>query len=88
MDLKVRSSAKIMVFSETRISKENAETAARSLGFHGDFATDPVGYNGGLWMFWDTAAVNVTILGSTSQEIHAMVTDPTIPLCDHSIYLP
>lgn len=46
---------------------------ADSLPFDGFFATNTIGYAGGLWLLWKKEDVEVSVLSVTEQEIHAII---------------
>ena len=37
---------------------------------------ETIGYAGGLWMLWNSDRVDITLMSSTEQEIHAIVKVP------------
>ena len=49
-EMVVNHHAAIMVITETRVSGERAERIAESLPFDGFYATNTIGYAGGLWL--------------------------------------
>ena len=61
----------IMVITKTRVSGKRAKRIAKGLPFDGFYATDTIGYAGGLWLFWNKDKAEVFILSATKQEIHA-----------------
>ena len=61
----------IMVITKTRVSGKRAKRIAEGLPFDGFYATDTIGYAGGLWLFWNKDKAEVFILSATKQEIHA-----------------
>ena len=61
----------IMAITETRVNGERAKRIAEGLPFDGFYATDTIGYVGGLWLLWNKDKVEVFILSATEQEIHA-----------------
>ena len=63
----------IMVITETRVGCDKAARIIENLPFDGFFATETIGYVGGLWLLWKTVEVEVFVLSSTEQEIHATV---------------
>ena len=44
-----------------------------ALPFDGFFATETISYAGGLWLLWKKEEVDVFVLSTTEQEIHATV---------------
>ena len=63
----------IMVINKIKVGGDRAARIIEDLPFDGFFATDTIGYAGGLWLLWKTEEVEVFILSSTEQEIHATV---------------
>ena len=63
----------IMVITKIRVGGDRVTRIIEDLPFDGFFATDTIGYAGGLWLLWKTEEVEVFILSSTEQEIHATV---------------
>ncbi|KAL0017636.1 hypothetical protein SO802_004705 [Lithocarpus litseifolius] len=63
----------IMVITETRVGGDRAEGIIDGLPFDGFITTDTIGYAGGLWVLWNKEEVDISLLASTEQEIHAIV---------------
>ena len=63
----------ILVLTETKIGGDRAKEISSRLPFDEAFHTDTIGYADGLWMLWNSNRVEVSILSSTEQEIHAIV---------------
>ncbi|XP_050269430.1 uncharacterized protein LOC126713652 [Quercus robur] len=63
----------IMVITETGVGGDRAAKIIESLPFDGFFAIDTIGYAGGLWLLWKREEVEVFVLASTKQEIHATI---------------
>ena len=63
----------ILVVMETRVGGDRAREITDSLPFDGAFHTETIGYAGGLWVLWNADNVDVALLSSTEQEIHAEV---------------
>ena len=72
-EMAVNYSPSIMVLTETRVGGERAARIIEKLPFDGSFATDTIGYAGGLWLLWKKEEVEVSVLSSTKQEIHASI---------------
>ena len=72
-EMAVNYSPSIMVLTETRVGGERAARIIEKLPFDGSFATDTIGYVGGLWLLWKKEEVEVSVLSSTEQEIHASI---------------
>ena len=63
----------ILVVMETRVEGDKAREITNLLPFDGAFHTETIGYGGGLWVLWNADNVDVALLSSTEQEIHAEV---------------
>ena len=63
----------ILVVMETRVGGDRAREITNMLPFDGAFHTDTIGFSGGLWVLWNTDRVDLALLSSTEQEIHAEV---------------
>ena len=63
----------ITVVTETRVGGDRAAKIIEGLPFDGSIVTDTVEYAGGLWILWKTDDVEVILLSTTEQEIHATV---------------
>nr|XP_023873296.1 uncharacterized protein LOC111985881 [Quercus suber] len=63
----------IMIITETRVGGDRAARICEDLPFDGFFVTETIGYAGGLWLLWKKEEVDVFVLSSTEQEIHATV---------------
>ena len=63
----------IMVITETRMSGAQAEEIIESLPFDGVVVVDTIGFAGGIWLLWCSDLVQVDVLASTKQEIHALI---------------
>ena len=63
----------IMIITETRVGGDRAARIHEDLPFDGFFVTETIGYVGGLWLLWKKKEVDVFVLSSTEQEIHATV---------------
>ena len=66
----------ILVVMETRVGGDKAKEITDSLPFDGAFHTETIGYAGGLWVSWNADKVDLALLSSTEQEIHAEVKVP------------
>lgn len=78
-DLIARYNPNVMIITETRVQRERAPFYLRQLPFDKWFATETQGFRGGIWVLWNSGAVNLTVLSSTVQEVHALVSAPEIP---------
>ena len=58
---------------ETHVGGDRAREITNLLPFDGAFHTETIGYAGGLWVLWNADKVDVALLSSTEQEIHAEV---------------
>lgn len=63
----------ILVLMETKVGGERAKAITDRLPFDGVIHMDTIGYAGRLWMLWNSDRVEVKLLSSTKQEIHAVV---------------
>lgn len=66
----------ILVIMETRIGGDRARQITDRLPFENAFHTETIGYTNGLWMLWNSERVDITLVSSTKQEIHATVNVP------------
>ena len=67
----------IMVIIETKVGGDRAAKIIEGLPFDGYFYTETIRYAGDLWLLWKKDEVDVIVLSSTEQEIHA-----TIKVCN------
>ncbi|XP_030930689.1 uncharacterized protein LOC115956454 [Quercus lobata] len=58
---------------ETRVGGDRAHDVTDWLPFDGVFHTETIGRKGGLWLLWYSNRVEVELLASSEQEIHATV---------------
>ena len=72
-EMAVNYSPSIMVLTEMRVGGERAARIIEKLPFDGSFATDIIGYVGGLWLLWKKEEVDVSALSSTEREIHTSI---------------
>ena len=63
----------VMIITETKVGGDRATRIWKDLPFDGFFVTDTVGYARGLWLLWKKEEVDIFVLSSTEQEIHAIV---------------
>ena len=63
----------IMIITKTKVGGDKAARICEDLPFNGFFVTDTISYAGGLWLLWKKEEVDVFVLSSTEQEIHATV---------------
>lgn len=63
----------ILVVMETRLGRDKAKKITDRLLFDGAIHTDTIGYEGGLWLLWNSDKVEVELLAKTEQEIHVEV---------------
>ncbi|XP_030941685.1 uncharacterized protein LOC115966624 [Quercus lobata] len=63
----------ILVVMETRARGDRAREITNLLQFDGAIHTDTIVCVGGLWVLWNADMVDITLLSSTEQEIHAEV---------------
>ena len=62
----------IMVITETRMSGARANEIIESLPFDGAVVAN-TRFAGGIWLLWCSNLVQVDVLASTEQEIHALI---------------
>ncbi|KAF7803956.1 reverse transcriptase [Senna tora] len=74
-ELANRNKPNIVVLTETRVGRNRAQNIMNSLGFDSTHRVDPMGYTGGIWILWDSRDINLSIRGSTFQEVHALAED-------------
>uniref|UniRef100_A0A2N9FKN7 Endonuclease/exonuclease/phosphatase domain-containing protein n=1 Tax=Fagus sylvatica TaxID=28930 RepID=A0A2N9FKN7_FAGSY len=60
----------ILILTETRLGGVRATELAKSFPFDGFLCTNTIGFAGGIWILWKSAAVELELLTSTEQEIH------------------
>ena len=60
----------ILILTETRLGGARAAELARSLPFDGFLCTNTIGFAGGIWVLWKSAAMELELLTSMEQEIH------------------
>ena len=64
----------VVCFLETKSSSNLASlNFMRSLGFDMNFQVPPVGFAGGLWLFWKSGKILLDVLSSTDHYIHCSV---------------
>ena len=63
----------IMVITETRLSGDRAKGILASLPFDGAVCSDTIGFTRGIWPLWWSNLVQVKVLSTTKQEIHAFI---------------
>ena len=63
----------LMVITETRLSGARANEIIERLPFDGAIVADTIGFAGGIWMLWKIDRIQVDVLTSTEQEIHALI---------------
>jgi hypothetical protein len=66
-------SPSLLIVTETRVGGDRAKEITDTLPFDGAIHADTIGYAGGLWLLWNSAVVDVSVLAATEQEIHAVV---------------
>uniref|UniRef100_A0A2N9F066 RNase H type-1 domain-containing protein n=1 Tax=Fagus sylvatica TaxID=28930 RepID=A0A2N9F066_FAGSY len=72
-DLVNTNSPAILIVTETRVGGARTKGITNSLLLDGAIHVDTVGYAGGLWLRWNSLAVDIIHLASTEPEIHALV---------------
>ena len=61
----------VMIITKTRVGGDRVAKIIKELPFDGFFTTNTIGYAGGLWLLWKKEKVEVFVLSTTEQEIHA-----------------
>ena len=73
MDLVAWHNHILMVIMETRLSGARANEIIEGLPFDGAAVADTIGFAGGIWMLWRADRIQVDVLTTTKQEIHALI---------------
>ncbi|KAF7837230.1 uncharacterized protein G2W53_005712 [Senna tora] len=81
-DIARRHNPSVVLLTETRVTGDRADGIISTLGYDGFHKVDPMGFAGGLWLLWDTAKVNLIVLGSSFQGITA-----TLEVSNHNPFL-
>ena len=63
----------IMVITETRVGDDRAAKIIEGLPFDGFFVIETIGYAGRLCLLWKKEEMEVFVLATTEQEIHATI---------------
>lgn len=63
----------ILVLLEPKISGDKANKVCRELNFDDWVRVESVGYSGGVWLFWKSAILSLTVMSSSPQFIHCFV---------------
>ncbi|KAA3472035.1 reverse transcriptase [Gossypium australe] len=69
----------IVAIIEPHVSSSKAKLAFSRINLKGRHFIEAEGFSGGIWLFWNTDEVHVSILKSHAQFIHAKVSQPTEP---------
>ena len=64
---------KVMEMVVDHFDGDRVVKIVEALPFDGFFATETISYAGGLWLLWKKEEVDVFVLSTTEQEIHATV---------------
>ena len=73
MDLVAWHDPILMVITETRLSGARANEIIEGLPFDGVAVADTIGFVGGIWMLWRADRIQVDVLTTMEQEIHALI---------------
>lgn len=73
MDLVAWHSLIVMVITETRLSSAKVDKIIEGLPFDGAAVVDTIGFARGIWMLWRSDLVQVDVLATMEQEIHALI---------------
>ena len=60
-----------MIITKTRVGGDRAAKIIEELPFEGFFTTDTIRYTSGLWLLWKKEEVEVFVLSTMEQKIHA-----------------
>lgn len=63
----------MLIITETRVGGDRVKVITDKLPFDGVIYVNTIGYAGGIWLLWNSNAVEVTQLASIEQEVHALV---------------
>ena len=63
----------LMVITETRLFGAKANEIIEGLPFDGVVVADTIGFVGGIWMLWRADRIQVDVLTTMEQEIHALI---------------
>ncbi|OMO57779.1 Endonuclease/exonuclease/phosphatase [Corchorus olitorius] len=63
----------VLVLTETRARIRDAQRILNRLPFDGFMDAEVIGFQGGIWMLWRTDRVRVDHVGSSEQDIHAVI---------------
>ena len=63
----------IMVITETRLSGDKAKSIMASFPFDGAMCSNTIGFVGDIWLLWQSDLVQVEVVSTTKQEIHALI---------------
>ena len=80
LEMVVNHQPALMVITETRIGGDRAKRIVEGLPFDSFFATNTIGYAGGLWLLWKKEEADFFVLSAMEQEIHA-----SVKLCNSNI---
>ena len=72
-DLVQKYNPSILVVMESHVGGDRARQITNLLPFDGAFHIDSIGYAGGLWVLWNADRVELALLASTKQVVHAEV---------------
>lgn len=63
----------MLIITKTRVRGDRAKVITDRLPFDGAIHAETISYARGIWLLWNSDAVEVTQLASTEQEVHALV---------------
>ena len=73
MDLVEWHSPILMVITKTRLSGARVDEIIETLPFDGATVSNTIGFAGGIWLLWRLDLVQVDVLTTIEQEIHALI---------------
>ena len=63
----------IIAILETHISGKRADEVCNNIGFQGRYRVEARGFQGGIWVLWDTSEVSLNVLKAHPQFITSQV---------------
>lgn len=69
----------LVIILDPRVRGERAPFLVNQLAFYSHHIADPIGRSGGLWLLWDAGICKIEVLDSSSQVIHALVSQGSSP---------
>ena len=63
----------LVIITETRVGGDRAKDITERLPFDGAIHLNTIGYSGGIWLLWNSDAVEIMQLAKMEQKIYVMV---------------